>query len=419
MIRINSNKTIINMILLYVITLFFYGIIVKFTIWNPTLFKVKTYIPEIILILCTFFSIITNKIRINYKMLLLFSYTVFIIIINYVFNGANVQSFYWWRDLFIPLFSSMILLQRDFQPEDIDYLFKKLAFIAKIFLIFGLVLAIIEQIKGDVWTSKFYTGYTFYGQDPYSKVKVAHNMGLLRAPSLTGNFSSFAHYSCFSLFILLGVNYKHLKVNLLWSLVALFCCILSTNKSAIITLIVVLLMFVTSSLRVSNKHFNRLIFLVIFGLIALMLFSTSDSLFNVESKFTGGLVQRFQIWGNMFSDLDWIQIVFPYKTFLYGTGGEGYNSFFDNTYLYCFITQGLAGSLIWISYLNMIYSNLKYNYLNYKFEFIRNVFYYFLIVSLTSNVVQGHAYFCFMIVIFSILYKFNSMAISGHRLLHN
>ena len=37
------NKRILNIILLYIIYLFFYGIVVKFTIFNPTLFNLKTY----------------------------------------------------------------------------------------------------------------------------------------------------------------------------------------------------------------------------------------------------------------------------------------------------------------------------------------------------------------------------------------
>lgn len=406
MVKFNSNKIIINMISLYIFILFFYGIIIKFTIWNPTIFALKTYIPEAILILCTIFSIVTNKIRLNYRIILLFLYSVFIIVINYIFNGANIQSFYWWRDLFIPLFSSMILLQREFKKEDINYLFDRLIFIAKIFLILGLTLAIIEQIKGDVWTSKFYTGYVFYGQDPYSKVKIAHNIGLLRAPSLSGNFSSFAHYSCLSLFFILTRNKKKYKVDIFWIIIALLCCILSTNKSAIISLLVVLIIYKTTSFRKNNKTTNKMILIFIFSLIAFMLFLNSDSNFNGDGTYTGGLMERFAFWNNMIKNIDWLQVIVPYKTFLYGTGSEGFNSFFDNTYLYCFITQGIIGIVLWIYYLKSLYTNLKKNYIEDKLDFIKNVLYYFLIVSLTSNVIQGHAYFCFMIILYSILYKF-------------
>ena len=410
MIKFNTNKMIINMISIYVVVLFFYGIIVKFTIWNPTLFAMKTYIPEGILIFCTFLSIITCKLKLNYKILIMFIYSLFLICINYIFNGANMQSFYWWRDLYIPLFSSMILLQREFTEEEIKVLFKKLIFIAKIFLIFGLGLAIIEQIKGDIWTSEFYTGYSFYGQDTYSKIKIAHNMGLLRAPSLTGNFSTFAYYSCFSLFLIL-IEKKNKKVfNIFWIIVSILCTILSTNKSAIISLIVVLIIYKSVDIRKKNKKINRFLIFLIFSLIILMLIFNNSNIFSEDSSYTGGFLQRFDVWNNIIKNINMIQVIIPYKTFMYGSGssGEFGNSFFDNIYLYCFVTQGIIGFIIWIDYLRSLFKNLINGYEGKIKLFIKNVFYFFLIVGLTSNTIQGHGFFCLMIILFSILYKFNS-----------
>ena len=401
-----SNMFIINMISIYFFILFFYGILIKFTVWNPTLFMIKTYLPEVILIICIMFSIITKKIKFNYLIIIMLIYSFGILIINYLYNGANTQSFYWWRDLFIPLFTSLILIQREFDKEDIKDLLKKLTIVAKIFIIFGLILAVVEQVKGAEWTSKFYTGYSFYGQDAYSKVKIAHNMGLLRAPSITGNYSTFAYYSCFSLFLIL-LEKKSNFSKICWTILTICCCILSTNKSAILTLFIILIINNTAKMRSKNKIYNKLILMVSFATIGLMLLLNSDIIFQEENQYTGGFMQRFSFWGSIIKEVNLVQLIVPYNMFAYGSESNLLNSFFDNVYLYCFVTQGIIGSIIWIYYFRKMYLNLKIKYKDEIFNFIKNTFNFFIIIGLTCNVIQGRAYFCFMIILFSILYKFD------------
>lgn len=402
-----KNKTIINIIVLYFIYLFFYGIIIKFTIENKYLFTIKTYVPEALLIIVTIISLISTKMKINKNTAGLITYIVLMIILNYFCNGANAQSFYWWRDAFIPLGAAFALMQIDFNEVEKEYFLKKLIRLGKIFLLLGFLLAIVQQMKGYEWSSRFYTGYVFYGQDEYSKVKIAHNVGMLRTPSLTGNFATFAYYSCFSLLIIL--SRKNKKENIIWILLGLANCILSTNKSAIISIVAVLAIRYTITIRKKNKKINKIFFfMLVVTLLSFMLVNSENVL---SSKYTGGFFQRFDVWKDLVQNLNVLQLIIPYEMFLYGSGSEGFNSFFDNLYLYCLITQGAIGMWLWIEYIKNDYKNILMNSKDNIKILTKDLMYFFLIVGLTSNVVQGHAYFSLFLIYLGFFYSFKSSGV--------
>ena len=171
-----KNSLILNLILVYLTYLFFYGIVIKFTVANDLLFLLKTYVPELILFVIVILSVLKYNVRITYKALILAMYLAIVVILNYIVNGATIQSFYWWRDLIIPFLSAIFISNIKFTTQEKGEFLRKLVFLAKCFLFLGFTLAVMQQVMGDQWTSKFYTGYSFYGQDPYSKVKIAHNM---------------------------------------------------------------------------------------------------------------------------------------------------------------------------------------------------------------------------------------------------
>ena len=95
---------------------------------------------------------------------------------------------------------------------------------------FGSILSIIEEMMGWEWTSKFYTGYSFYGTDPYSKIKVANSFGLLRVPGLTGNYSTFVLYSLIAIVIII-INTKSKIFKAIWMTLGIICIFfLLTNR---------------------------------------------------------------------------------------------------------------------------------------------------------------------------------------------
>ncbi len=185
------KRGILSFCLFYIIYVFLYGVVIKFTMPNEILFSVKTYIPETILgIICVMCN--GSKIQTNSALLIIWSLLVFIInVINY---GTGESMFYLLRDIYIPMLTFCFIKNVSFAEDDVEKFQQRLIVFSKAYLVVGLALCIMEQIKGWEWTSAFYTGYSFYGQDPVSKVKIAHNLGLLRASSLTGNFATFGFY---------------------------------------------------------------------------------------------------------------------------------------------------------------------------------------------------------------------------------
>ena len=173
---------------------FFYGIIVKITISNNLLFQIKTYIPEVLLLVIMIECVMQGKLHIKKATFYLLTYSILVFIFNLFSFGLNEQALYLVRDIYIPLFAFAFIIEAKITEYGTEYFFDKIIPLLKIYLVLGLTLAVLEQIRGWEWTSQFYTGYSFYGQDPYSKVKIAHNLGLLRAPSLSGNFATFGYY---------------------------------------------------------------------------------------------------------------------------------------------------------------------------------------------------------------------------------
>lgn len=398
-----KKQGLINLFICYLAYIFFYGIIVKVTINNPVLFRIKTFVPDIILFIIAIKTVFISKFKMNEKTFILAFYLIVIVAVNYVIYGPVIQSFYWWRDLLVPFITCFFLSNVTFDESEIDFLLKKLNFLAKIFLVLGCILAIVEQIKGWKWTSSFYTGYVFYEIDPYSKIKIAHNMGILRAPSLTGNYSSFAFYSCFSAIVILANKDSNKLKKLFWSIVALINCALSTNKSALIVYSCIIVLMITESKRKTRKILNRIIITGIAIIVIAMVLNRYEGL-NANAEFYTGFLNRIGIWNELFKSENIVNLIFPFKMFLYGSGGENELSFVDNIYIYILMAQGIWGFFLWARYIYYYYSKALLSRLKYM-RFIKYNMYYFLLVGITSNVIQGRGYFSFFMIILVLFSK--------------
>lgn len=394
------EKCIINLCLVYIIYVFLYGIVIKITFWNSMLFQIKTYIPELVLVLIILMSILRNGIKLKRFSIPLLGYSAFIFFINSVIYGFSEQAFYWVRDLYIPLVAFCFLLMIKFSSMGITTFQKKLSVFFKIYLIVGLILALIQQLQGWEWSSSFYTGYTFYGQDEVSKIKIAHNMGLLRAPSLSGNFATFGYYCLISV-IFINANKMCLKKQLLWDIIALLCMVLATNKSAIVALLVVFVLRQSIDIRKMSIKLNCIILFFIIGFIVITTIMFFDDNVSGYSPLAG-VFERFNVWKNILSDTSVLEIVFPYKQFLYGSGVEGGVSFFDNTYLYSIFTQGIIGTLLWVYALSNVYkSRMKLGSPMVR-HYVYELSIALLVLGFTVNVTQGRGFFSLYLVLLAV-----------------
>lgn len=400
-----TEKYILNLCLFYIIYVFIYGIIIKFTISNSLIFQIKTYIPELILILITILVIMKKGIVLNRCTLALIMYSCFIFLLNLCIHDISEQVLYSIRDVYIPLIAFCFLMQVKIHEGVMKKYTKRLLLFFKVYIIAGLILAIIQQVMGWEWASVFYTGYSFYGQDPISKVKIAHNFGLLRAPSLSGNFATFGYY-CLIAIIFIDAHLNKVWKRLFWDILAILCMVLATNKTAIVAFGVVLILRFTKNIRKKSTWANRMIIgLILISVTYLAILFMGDN--NADTGLFTSVIARFEVWKDIFNDTSWLEAIVPYRMFMYGSGIEGGLGFWDNTYLYSIFTQGIIGTILWGSVLVKTYrirmksANIMTK--NYIYELTIAL----LILGLTVNVTQGRGYLVHYLILLALGSKLN------------
>lgn len=341
------KRGILWLCLFYIIYVFMYGIVVKLTISNSALFTLKTYVPELFLAIVSILSLFCNGKKMQLDSALLLFWSLIIFLLNFTIHGAGEYMFYLLRDIYIPMLTFCFIKDVSFDEAYIEKFQKWLLVFSKAYLIAGLALCIIQQIMGWEWTSAFYTGYSFYEQDPVSKIKIVHNLGLLRAPSLTGNFATFGYYCLICYVVITSFPMKKSR-KFFWAVLTVACLILCTNKTAIVGFGIVLLLKCTVDFRKKSFKMNGII-ITLACLIVLIsgIFLIGDNN-STNTNFLTGFMNRFDVWSGIFDEVSLTEMLFPYRQFMYSSGAEGVFSFWDNTYFYTIFSQGIIGTFLWV-----------------------------------------------------------------------
>lgn len=401
-----QDRRSLNLFFAYFVYISLYGIIIKLTANNPTLFTIKTYIPEALLSL-SLIPQFSKKHAIRKKSFALIVYMLLVLVMNYILHGATNQSFYWWRDLIIPVFIAIYINSGRVNGFEVENFLRKLSVYGRVYLILGFILALTENRLGWEWTSTFYAGHSFYGTDPYTKVLVNQYLGFVRAPGLSANFSTFAFYSSICLFTIIWEDKhrgKKTRKTIPWILLGFATCILSTNKSAILGLVIVLLLTMANEVRGRNRIIANMM-LVFSGILLVVSFFAFDSSGSFATTYLSGSLLRFDAWASILESTNFIEAIIPYNMFLYGAGSDSATvtygiSFFDNFYLYLLMTQGIIGLYLIISMVVKNVKKLKENHSNLYGMSIYIVL-FGAVIGLTSNMIQGRAYFAFAFILLS------------------
>ena len=113
-----QEKSVVNLLLIYLVYIFFYGLIIKITRGMGVLFTIKTYIPEILLLIIAAKCILITKGRSIRKFSLIGGfYFLCVLVIGFGYYGVSSDAFYLVRDLFLPIFVGIILARKDFHDE--------------------------------------------------------------------------------------------------------------------------------------------------------------------------------------------------------------------------------------------------------------------------------------------------------------
>lgn len=396
------KEAILWLCLFYIIYVFMYGIVVKMTISNSVLFTLKTYIPELFLTSVSVLALRCSGKKLQYDSAFLLFWSLIIFLFNFIIHGPSETMFYLIRDIYIPMVAFCLLKSVLFDEEDIKKFQARLITFSKFYLVSGLVLCVIEQLNGWEWTSAFYTGYSFYGQDPVSKVKIAHNIGMLRAPSWSGNFATFGFYCLISYALITSIQESKIK-SFFWINITFACLVLCTNKTALVGLAIVLLLRYTVNFRKTSFRKNGAI--IAFAVVTVGLsgvFLLSDNNASGTSFFTG-FFMRFDVWADIFDEVSWVELLFPYKQFLYGSGTQGGAGFWDNTYFYSLFTQGIIGTMLWIwTIKGTMRRQLKNEFNGCSRSYLQTLTITLCSVAVTANVTQGRGFISEYLVLLGI-----------------
>lgn len=377
---------------IYILYTFFYGIIVKFTINNNILFTLKTIIPELLLttIAVCGLLMIKNKPKVRNKYtLILCVYTIFVFFINLFTKPELVAVFYVIRDIMIPVTVFCILTQADITDESKSKIMDRIVKIFILFIILGFILSLIQSICGWEWSSKFYTGYSFYGTDPVSKIKIWEHGRLLRTPSVTGNSAIFGMYCLVSLIFILKNDLKYKKVLIGLNIGSLF---LSTSKTPLLIALYILLIDILSKYpKKTRVLIYKRALAVVAILVVLILIIKPSLLFSLK--------ERVMFWSQLDDKLSILNLIIPLKLFGITSAADGVLSFMDNTYLYFMYATGIIGLVL------MALAVLSFDQSIKNSNIIKYMMISFFIMSVFTNITQGRSYFTIYVLLIPMIYS--------------
>lgn len=376
----------------YIFFTFFYGIIIKLTFKNSFIFSLKTIVPELLLIIIAMcgLTIIIKELKIRNKYTLnLWVYITLLFLMNLFVKPDMVAVFYLIRDIILPITIFFILTQIEFTYEVKDKIINRIIKVFILFIILGSILCIVQSIKGWEWSSKFYTGYPFYGTDPVSKIKIWESGRLLRTPSVTGNSAIFGVYSLITLVFVLKSNIKYKHILLILNIMSL---VLSTSKTPLIIAIFILF---KNILKKYNKKMN----IALYNIAALLMFILLLVILNKSPEILFSLKERVMFWNQLNTKLSMMNLAIPLELFGITSAAEGVLSFMDNTYLYFIYSTGLMGLVLVLVSVLSFYKAKENDYP------IKEMIISFIILSMFTNITQGRSYFTIYVLLMPLIYS--------------
>jgi len=371
------------------ISLAFSGIIYKVTL-SIGVPELKRILPDIFLTLILIVVILGFKIKVKSTisniLLLLLLIVMVIISVSFMEKQHSLEQVYFvLRDNISGILLIFIFANIKTSKLFMHHLVKKCFVFFYIAVLSGFTLALTQSILGSEWASKFYTGYSFYLQDPISNIKIWHENGRLRTPSITGNNVLFAQMNFFAIVFL--IRFKKHKLDILLIFIAVLSIVLSTNKTLLLMVLIVLFIHLVWGIKDRAIKFIGYLIISIIALIVLLNM-------NLKSLF----IRITEVWVEIFSYVDIKMFLVgnnPYKTGVAGNiVGEEVFSFVDNAFIYMLVSYGVLAFIILLVY--CVYNAIFY--------FKRDKFLFLLFISiigtgLTTNIFQGR-YFFYMTAIF-------------------
>lgn len=393
------DKVITNILILYFIFIFFYGIIIKITFPYKFLFTIKTIIPESLLFtICLLCVFKTKKIsKISFLAIIYF----FMVLVLNLFTSYSTNSFMMtFRDVFIPIITGFLLSSISMSEESYYDFFKKITIVSVLAIIIGFILGILQYSRGWEWTSAWYTGYSFWGNDEVASMYIMTSGKHVRVPSVVGHNVKFAMATFFQ--ILCVMSYFRVKIKnnknrkLIYNLIEKVSVLLgminifiSNNKT---TFVICIILFVICLIKHSNRY-SKII--ITFTSLVLGLYIYFE--LKASTDFLLSFFDRFSKWSLLFKQDIIGNLILPISTFNFAGNSDttvAVLNYWDNTYLYFIFAFGLLGLYLLLYWLYaMSIGAHKICYSKGKMDFIYYLALFTILSSFTTSIVLGRSFF--------------------------
>jgi len=266
-------------------------------------------------------------------------------------------------------------------------------------LVCGLLLGIIQYINGWQWTSAWYTGYSFWGEDKRSSLYIMGNGLHVRVPSIAGHSVKFGMYSFFQYLVVafddVNDNGSKTKIkNIMFAIIMLINVYISNNKT---TIVIALFLATIWGVKKFNKYSKIIVvsFVVLCGMyIYFAVLPSSDFMISFYDRFTKwAILKEPQLLKN---------IIFPVST--YNFAGNSATeipvlNYWDNTYFYFAFSFGAIGFVSVINWLKSLYQYA--NERKYGFAYYLTIF--TAIAAATTSIVLGRCFFSIYVIMMAYL----------------
>lgn len=407
---IKKENILSKSLFIYFVCIFFYGLIIKLTFFSPVLFKLKTYIPEFFLgLVCLTAIPYLRKTNRNSRIMI---FTFCLIMVLNIFTSFSLASFMMtFRDVLIPLIVGFFLCNAQISVKEKNWFFKALTWLSIIALASGTILGILQYFKGWEWTSAWYTGYPFWGEDTASSMYIMTNGSHVRVPSITGHNVKFAMYSFFQFLIIAFYSKNMFKSNLTRNISAALGMIniyISNNKTTIVIVLLTGLywfikkygkMIIKKCKEYTKIKYGLIGIALVIGIIIIVVLMSSNFLLS--------FFDRFSKWSALLKPRLLLNLIIPIST--YSFAGNSVTSipvlnYWDNTYLYFLYSFGIIGVIVLYRWLRGEYKTIEVKH-NDKVDrdFIFYLTLFTCIAGFTTSLVLGRCFFNIFVIILSYL----------------
>ena len=330
----------VGFMLLALAAMMFYGLIVKVTFGNPTLFTLKTYIPEVCIALGLACLILpraneasVSRLEMIFLLLLLLLGTVNL---RSAESASAVMVVV--RDIGVPLIVLVFLSKVALSQETFEFFEKWLVRLCALFVVSAIGLGILEAYMGTGWTARFYTGYLFWGTDPASRISINSNGSILRLPGPTGVSVKNGMFAVLSFIVFYGSSSLGKKSKIVLMALSFVVTVQYDSRTSILAIVAVL--FLVVSERSDKKRLIIALGIILAAIVVAYLVV-------VESRLLFSVGERLFLWGeiassgmveNLFLPLN----VYEYSAFGGGEEGVALSTIFDNAYLYFGLSFGIV-----------------------------------------------------------------------------